>query len=348
MIVKKKPYRTIWMEGTDVKMINQLGLPFSFSIFTSTSYQQTAHAIRTMVVRGAGAIGAAAGFAMAQAALAAPDSGYETSLAQASETIKATRPTAYDLFYSVDRVLKAALTSREEAVNEAQKLANLNVQAAKAIGNSGLPLFSQNTRVLTHCNAGWLAFVDWGTALSPIYLASRQNLNPFVWVGETRPRGQGARLTAWELHNENIQHKVIADNTVASLMSQGKIDLVITGADRIARNGDAANKTGTLDRAILAKHFNIPFYIAAPSSTFDPSCPDGQAIPIETRGDDEVTHQTGPDSSGQTHTIAVVNTESSVYNPSFDVTPSNLITGFITEQGIITPNEQNISQFLSA
>lgn len=346
MIVQGKHYRTLWFEGTKLHLINQLLLPWEFSVVTSDHWETTAEAIKTMVVRGAGAIGAAAGFAMAQAALAAPANTYRDYLYRAAEAIRSTRPTAYNLFYAVNKVLDAAVVGAKTAVEEAQRLADENLDDGLRIGQQGLPLIKPDMKILTHCNAGWLAFVDWGTALAPVYQASRNGLNPFVWAGETRPRGQGARLTAWELFQEGINHTVIADNAVASLMAAGQVDLVITGADRIAMNGDTANKTGTLDRAILAKHYQIPFYVAAPLSTFDPDCFSGDNIPIEYRSGAEVTHQSGPDAENILHTVAVTNPGSPVVNPSFDVTPARLISGIITPQEIINPCREEIEKLI--
>jgi S-methyl-5-thioribose-1-phosphate isomerase len=197
-------------------------------------------------------------------------------------------------------------------------------------------LIKDGARLETHCNAGWLAFVDYGSALSPIYQAQKKGKKLFVYVDETRPRGQGARLTAWELNNENVPHSVIADDAGAFLMLQGKIDLVIVGADRIAANGDVANKIGTLEKAICAKEFGIPFYVAAPTSTFDPACATGRDIPIEERSEDEVLYQTGITAKGSLEKILVASPGSHAINPAFDITPAKYITGIITEKGIVT------------
>jgi methylthioribose-1-phosphate isomerase len=195
---------------------------------------------------------------------------------------------------------------------------------------------------MTHCNAGWLGFVDYGSALSPIYRAHGESKKIFVYVDETRPRGQGARLTAWELQNESVPYAVVPDNAGAHLMAKGLVDMVIVGADRIARNGDSANKIGTLEKAIAAKHYGIPFYVAAPISTFDMNCLSGAHIPIEERDPDEVLWQTGPDKNGEMHTIQVCTPGSKVMNPAFDVTPAELITAIITEKGVIKPTEEAI------
>jgi len=335
MNVNGKNYRTVWMEGSSVFMIEQNLLPFEFSIFESKSYSETCRAIRTMIVRGAGAIGAAAGYAMAQACLEAPAGRLTEFLSGARKEIESSRPTARNLFYAVDRVFTAAKLSVKQAITEAQAIADEDAIASQKIGEFGKELIHDGFGIATHCNAGWLAFVDYGTALSPVYMSHNEGKKIFVYVDETRPRGQGARLTAWELHNAGIPHAIIPDNALAWYMSQGKINLVITGADRIASNGDTANKIGTLEKAIAAKHFNIPFYIAAPTSTFDLNCPDGNHILIEERSPDEVLYQEGITREGKKERILVCSPGSSALNPAFDVTPAELITGFITEKGII-------------
>ena len=338
MKVGNTHYKTLWMEGNLVYMIDQTLLPFDFKIKTSKTSAETCEAIKNMTVRGAGAIGAAAGFAMAQAYMEGLDP------EKARECIRATRPTARDLFYAVDKVFEAGKLSLDSVIAEAQRLAMVNEEATQKIGTNGVQLIKDNARILTHCNAGWLAFVDYGSALSPIYEAHRQGRKVFVYVDETRPRSQGARLTAWELMNEGVEHLIIPDNAGAHLMSKGKVDLIIVGADRIATNGDVANKIGTFEKAIVAKHFGIPFYIAAPLSTFDLSAKTGNAIEIEERSPDEVNYQTGPDANGQMHTIRVSNPGSNALNPAFDVTPAEFITGIITEKGIIQPNREEISK----
>lgn len=331
MKVAGKDFLTVRFDEGVVYLIDQNQLPFAFAIHKCFSCEDTCSAIRDMTVRGAGAIGAAAGFAMAQAYIADDDP------LSAAERIKATRPTARDLFFAVDRVYSAGQISVQAAVDEAQRLARVNVEAAMSIGRFGEPLISDGARVLTHCNAGWLGFVDYGSALSPVYMAHRGGKQVFVYADETRPRSQGARLTAWELANEGIEHTIVPDNAGAYLMSKGLIDLVIVGADRIAANGDVANKIGTFEKAILAKHFGIPFFVAAPGSTFDLDTPTGSDIIIEERNADEVHYQTGPDADGRIRTVRVTNPGSQAFNPAFDVTPAEFITGIITEKGIIKP-----------
>jgi len=344
MKVNGKDFQTIWMEGTSVMMIEQNMLPFTFQIYEAKTYKQTCHAIATMIVRGAGAIGAAAGFAMAQAFQKAPKNNRVKFLLRAKEQIEATRPTARNLFYATERVYAAGQKSVEAAVEEAHEVARKDAADSQAIGNFGNQLIKNGFRIQTHCNAGWLAFVDFGTALSPIYKAHQSGKNIFVWVDETRPRGQGARLTAWELQNERIPHAIVPDTAGAWLMSQSKTDIMIVGADRIAANGDTANKIGTFEKAIVAKTFGVPFYVAAPTSTIDLNCKTGNDIVIEERGDVEVLYQTGTDAKGKIRTIRVAAPGSGAVNPAFDVTPAEYITGIITEKGIIKAEEKEIGK----
>ena len=338
MKVNGKNYKTVWYEpGTNiVYMIDQTKLPFSFEIVSLKNHKETAHAIKTMIVRGAGAIGAAAGYAMAQAFVENSD---DTYVNEAKKHISGTRPTAVNLFYAVDKVFDAGKISVNDAVQASFEVAEEDERYSRLIGKYGNELITKNAKILTHCNAGWLAFVDYGTALSPVYTAADEGKNPFVFVDETRPRSQGARLTAWELYHAGIDHRVIADNAAAFYMNRGEIDLVIVGADRIAANGDVANKIGTMGRAIIAKHFNVPFYVAAPSSTFDRACPSGNDIPIEERSEDELLYHTGPTREGVMTEIRLASPGSKGLNPAFDVTPASLITGIITEKGIFKPGE---------
>lgn len=344
MNVGGKHYRTIWMEGSSVFMIDQNALPFEFRIHEAKTYRDTCHAIIKMITRGAGAIGAAAGFAMAQASLEAASigSGAELFIEQARKEIENTRPTARNLFYATEKVFEAGKRSASEALAAAQQLANENLNDALKIGEYGNELVKDGFRILTHCNAGWLGFVDWGSALAPVYVAHRSGKKVFVYADETRPRSQGARLTAWELQNEGVAHLIVPDNAGAHLMSKGMVDMVIVGADRIAANGDVANKIGTFEKAIVAKEFNVPFYVAAPLSTFDLSIPDGSHIPIEERSADEVLYQSGPDETGKIRRILVASPGSGAINPAFDVTPARYIAGIITEKGIIKPTREAI------
>ncbi len=344
MKVNEKHYRTVWMEGNSIFMIEQNLLPFEFKIFEAKNYQETCMAIKTMIVRGAGAIGATAGYALAQAALAANPENYLEEINKAKLAIESTRPTARNLFTATERVYAASLKSPQEAIKEAQCIADEDADTSLAIGQYGNKLIKSGYGIETHCNAGWLAFVDHGTALSPIYQAHQEGKNIFVYVDETRPRNQGAKLTAWELKNENIPHAIIPDNAGAHLMSLGKINLIITGADRIAANGDTANKIGTLEKAIAAKFYGIPFYIAAPRATFDLNCPTGKEIIIEERTQNEVLYQTGMNKQNKQEKILVSAPGSQAINPAFDVTPAELITGIITEKGIIKPTIEEIQK----
>ncbi|MFH1642596.1 MAG: S-methyl-5-thioribose-1-phosphate isomerase [Nanoarchaeota archaeon] len=330
MEINNKHYRTVWMEGNVVKLIDQPKLPHKFEIYDCNNYRKTAHAIRDMVTRGAGAIGATAGYAMAQAFLA------DENIKEAAEYIKSMRPTAQNLFYAVNKVKKAA--DKTEAMKLAEEIADEDASFCERIGEHGQALITDGFKILTHCNAGWLAFVDWGSALSPVYKAKRAGKNVFVFTDETRPRCQGARLTAFELAGEKIPHAIIADNAAGYYMKNGEVDMVIVGSDRIAANGDVANKIGTYEKAVLAKENNIPFYVAAPSTTIDFDCPSGDKIPIEERDESEVLTMFGEDSKGNILNIRLAPKASHAKNPAFDVTPAKYIKGIITEQGIIEPS----------
>jgi len=337
MKVEGKDYRTVWMEGNTVCLIEQNLLPFEFKIFRAENYKETCMVISTMIVRGAGAIGATAAYAMAQAFVEGNNDAEFVNNARLE--IENTRPTAQNLFYATERVYRAGQSSIERAIVEAQKIADEDADACKQIGELGNDLIKDGWNIETHCNAGWLAFVDYGSALSPVYAAHRSGKKVFVYADETRPRGQGARLTAWELKNENVPHVIIPDNAGAHLMSQGKIDMMIVGSDRIAANGDVANKIGTLEKAIAAKYYGIPFYVAAPTSTIDFDCASGKDIPIEQRHQDEVLYQSGPNAEGKLENVLISSPGSEAMNPAFDVTPAELVTAIITEQGVFKPGE---------
>ncbi|MCD4697705.1 MAG: S-methyl-5-thioribose-1-phosphate isomerase [Bacteroidales bacterium] len=342
MKINGKHYRTVWMEGSSVFMIDQTKLPFEFKIYEAKTYKDSCVAIKTMITRGAGAIGAIAGFAMTQAFIEFNRD--ELLLLKAKKEIESTRPTARNLFYATQRVFNAGKISTEKAFPEAQKMAEENIEEARQIGINGNRLIRDGFKIGTHCNAGWLGFVDYGSALSPIYVANEEGKEVFVYVNETRPRGQGARLTAWELKNEGIPHAIIPDNATAYYMSKGQMDMMIVGADRVASNGDVANKIGTLEKAIVAEKFGVPFYVAAPLSTFDLDCKSGDEIPIEERGMEEVLFQEGPSTNGIITKIMVSNPGSDALNPAFDVTPAKLIKGIITEKGVVEPKIKAISE----
>jgi S-methyl-5-thioribose-1-phosphate isomerase len=352
-----KDYRTVWLTGKTVKMIDQRLLPHRFEIHEARNYRETAEAIRNMTVRGAGAIGVTGAFGVAQAALETQTEDLKVFLnyvENAAATLKGTRPTAVNLFHAIDRCLSAIRGRgtvdefRELAVNEAQRIAEEDVEASRKIGEYGKDLIEDGFGILTHCNAGALAFIDYGTALSPIRLAHYEGKEIFVFVDETRPMCQGARLTAWELLQEGIKHAVIVDNAAGFYMGNENIQLVIVGADRIAKNGDVANKIGTYEKAALAKENRIPFYVAAPLMTFDPKCRRGKDIPIEERSPDEVLSMWGVNEKEQFTKVRIAPTPSEARNPAFDITPAKFVSGIITEKGIIRPPfKENILNLLS-
>lgn len=329
-----KEYRTIWMDGTTVCMIDQRLLPHSFEICRARSCDETISAIRDMAVRGAPAIGAAAAYATAQAASAYSGSDMEAfkrHMEASAANIKEARPTAYDLFYAVDSVMERILNAhsikeaKEVALKESRMYADRSAEACRMIGEYGNALIAEGYRLLTHCNAGALACVDYGTALSPVRAAHRDGKRIMVYVDETRPRLQGAKLTAWELSQEEIPYVLIADNAAGYYMKKGDIDMVIVGADRITRDGDVFNKIGTYEKAVCAKENRIPFYVAAPKSTFDPLL-SAKDVRVEERAHEELFFIDGVRIAPQGCIAA---------NPSFDLTPKKYISGYITEEGVV-------------
>jgi methylthioribose-1-phosphate isomerase len=338
-------YRSVWLDrdGWAVCIIDQTKLPWAFDILRLTSMVQVAQAIRTMQVRGAPLIGAVAAFGLA---LAMREDSSSEAMERDALLLAETRPTAVNLRWAVERMLTRLRNTRvadraAAAYAEAQAIADEDADRSEAIGRHGAALIgamaqnnARRVNLLTHCNAGWLATVDWGTALAPIYKAFEQGIDLHVWVDETRPRNQGAALTAWELGCHGVAHTVIADNAGGHLMQHGQVDMVIVGADRVTRTGDAANKIGTYLKALAAHDNHIPFWVALPSSTVDWSLADGVAdIPIEERSAEEVATVTGRTSAGCIETVRVTPLDSPVANPAFDVTPARLITGIITERG---------------
>ena len=319
---KKCDIRAVWFENGKVRMIDQRELPARIVLVDFDDYLEIAEAIRNMTTRGAPSIGATAAYAMCMAALKGCD------LDKASKDIKAARPTANDLFYAVD-YMYGKLMAGEDPIVSADGYAQMMVDKCNMIGEYGSELIKDGMKLITHCNAGALATVDVGTALAPMRKAWEQGKRFFVYASETRPRLQGMQLTAWELNQEGIDHAIIPDGASAYYMAQG-VDMIITGADRIAENGDFANKIGTFDKAIVAKHFGIPFYVAAPISTFDFSTKTGKDIVIEQRAEEEVT---------MVKDIRIAPVGSRALNPAFDVTPAELVTGFITEKGILKPDQ---------
>lgn len=319
---EEKDVRAVWFEEGKVRMIDQRKLPGSLEFVSFNDHRGVAEAIRNMTVRGAPSIGASAAYAMCLASLEGAD------LKRAAEEIKSARPTANDLFYAVDWMYGALMGGRDP-VEAADAYAQSMVDKCIAIGGYGEPLIENGAKIMTHCNAGALATVDVGTALAPMRAARDAGKDFFVYVSETRPRLQGMQLTAWELVQEGIPHSIIPDGASAHYMSKG-VDLIITGADRIAANGDFANKIGTLDKAIAARYYGIPFYVAAPVSTFDFSTKTGKDIVIEERSEKEVTEICG---------CRIAPNGSRALNPAFDVTEAGMVTGFITEEGILKPDD---------
>jgi methylthioribose-1-phosphate isomerase len=349
-------YRSVWVDcadGWSVHILDQTKLPWALEILRLTDVAQAAHAIRAMQTRGAPLIGAVAAYGLCLALRA--DASTE-AMERDAALLAATRPTAVNLRWALDRMLTRLRNTRPDqrvavAYAEAAAIADEDAAQCEAIGRHGLPLIETvaarkgggRVNVLTHCNAGWLATVDWGTALAPIYTAHNAGVDLHVWVDETRPRNQGAALTAWELGKHGVPHTVIADNAGGHLMQHGEVDLAIVGADRVTRAGDVANKIGTYLKALAARDNNVPFWAAVPSSTIDWTLSDGVAeIPIEERGGAEVTDVTGRMVDGRIATVRVAPLDSAAANPAFDVTPARLVTGLITERGRCDASEAGL------
>ena len=344
MKISGRHYRTIWPTAAgSVRVIDQSRLPFEFSTMDLNTLDDAAQAIRTMVVRGAPLIGATAAYGMA---LAVRSSASDEHIDEAERILRATRPTAHNLVWALTRIrgALAGVAPRERAdaaFREAALICEADVEQCRAIGLHGFEIIRRSANaagrtvnILTHCNAGWLACVDWGTALSPIYAAHDAGIPVHVWVDETRPRNQGAALTAFELAAHGVPHTVIADNLGGHLMQHGRVDMVIVGSDRITATGDVCNKVGTYLKALAARDNGVPFYAAFPLSTIDWSLDHGRDIPIEERSAAELTHITGRTSSGSMETVRVVPDGSPALNLAFDVTPARLVTELITECGL--------------
>jgi methylthioribose-1-phosphate isomerase len=357
MKVDGKHIRSIWLEpdGWTVSAIDQRRLPHDFVVAKLTTCDAAADAIRSMLVRGAPLIGATAAYGMA---LAMRTHGSDAALDSAYDKLIATRPTAINLKWALDemRSLLRPLppTARAEvAYSRADAIAEDDIAINKGIGQHGVALIEaiaatrkpgERVNLLTHCNAGWLATVDWGTATAPIYLAHERGIAIHVWVDETRPRNQGASLTAWELGHHGVPHTVVPDNTGGHLMQHGMVDLVIVGTDRVTARGDVCNKIGTYLKALAAHDNGVPFYVALPSPTIDFSVDDGiREIPIEQRGAEEVTDMTGRTADGRIETVRIVPAGSPVANYGFDVTPARLVTGLITERGVLKADRTALS-----
>lgn len=366
MKINGQNYRTIWINNQGkLSVINQLKLPHVFEVVTLLDVDAVYHAINSMVVRGAGLIGATAAYGMWIAATKAPNDSlksFNNHMLSEAMRLRATRPTASNLGLAIERQLKhmeggATIDEKIELIKAgAEEIADEDAEFCRRIGQHGLELIKKiadfkpgkTINILTHCNAGWLAFVDYGSALSPIYAAHDAGVPVHVWVDETRPRNQGASLTAWELASHGVPHSLIADNVGGHLMQHGMVDMVITGADRVTRNGDAANKIGTYLKALAAKDNNIPFYIAFPSTTIDFSLHDGVAqIPIEERSADEVRMVVGKLPSGSVASVQICPDQTEACNWGFDVTPARLITGLLSERGVCAATESGIFDLFS-
>ena len=357
MRIDGRDTRTIWLgrDGVAVHVIDQRALPHRFALRVLRTDAEAAEAISDMTVRGAPLIGAAGAYGLALAMAADPG---DANLSAAYERLLVARPTAVNLRWALDRV-RARLSPlrpaerRDAAYAEAARIADEDVATCAAIGEHGAGLIaaaferagrSRPVNVLTHCNAGWLATVDWGTALAPIYKAHRAGVPVHVWVDETRPRNQGASLTAYELLGEGVPHTVVVDNVGGHLMQHGKVDLCIVGTDRTTRTGDVCNKVGTYLKALAARDNGVPFYVALPSSTVDWRIGDGvREIPIEERSADEVALMSGETAAGAIETVRIVPRGSPVSNFAFDVTPARLVSGLITERGICPASEAGLT-----
>ena len=343
MKIKNKEYRTIWYENDIVKIIDQTKLPHQFVIKDLKSVKDTINAIKIMEVRGAPLIGGTAAYGMA---LAVKQNSKPDFIKKSSEDLIQSRPTAINLKWAVDRMMKkiSGINSHrilDIALNEAKEICDEDEKFCKNIGLNGTKIIEEiynkkkNTvNILTHCNAGWLATINWGTATSPIYHAHKKGIPIHVWVDETRPRNQGANLTSYELNEENIPNTIIADNTGGILMQRGQVDMCIVGTDRTLSNGDVCNKIGTYLKALAAHDNNVPFYVALPSSTIDWEIKDGKEIPIEERNSEELSHIEGVDENNEIKKILIYPKKSKAMNLAFDVTPAKYITGLITEKGI--------------
>jgi methylthioribose-1-phosphate isomerase len=348
------PYRSVWVDpddGWSVRIFDQTKLPWSLDVLRLTEVAQAAQAIRSMQVRGAPLIGAVAAYGVCLGVRADASS---EAMERDCAMLAATRPTAVNLRWAIERMLTVLRNTQLEhrvavAYAEAGKIADEDAAQCEAIGRHGVVLIEQAAvhgkkpvNVLTHCNAGWLATVDWGTALAPIYMAYERGIDLHVWVDETRPRNQGAALTAWELGRHGVAHTVVADNAGGHLMQRGMVDLVIVGTDRVTRAGDVANKIGTYLKALAAHDTGVPFWVALPSTTIDWTLRDGLDIPIEERAQAEVTTMTGRTADGALATVQVTAPGSGAKNPAFDVTPARLVTGLITERGRCAASEAGL------
>ena len=351
MRIENKSYQTIWFENNLVKIIDQTKLPHRFIIKDLKTVKDAINAIKTMEVRGAPLIGATAAYGLVLSIIEKNDLFF---LKKSSEDLIAARPTAINLKWAVDRMIKklSGVNNKDIlqlALDEAKDIIEEDVSYCKNIGLNGLKIIEEISNkkrdvvnILTHCNAGWLATIDWGTATSPIYHAHQKGVKVHVWVDETRPRNQGANLTSYELNEEGIPNTVITDNAGGILMQRGQVDMCIVGTDRTLSNGDVCNKIGTYLKALAAKDNNVPFYVALPSSTIDWNIKDHKQIPIEERNSEELSHVEGIDKNNQVTKVRIYPQKSKSMNLAFDVTPAKYVTGLITEKGICEASEKGL------
>ena len=351
MQVNGKVYRTIWFENNIVKIIDQTKLPHQFIIKDLKTVKDSINAIKTMEVRGAPLIGATAAYGLVLSIIEKNDQSF---LKKSSEDLIASRPTAINLKWAVDRMMKklSGINSNEVlkiALEEAKAIVEEDVTFCRNIGINGLKIIQEiankkkdTVNILTHCNAGWLATIDWGTATSPIYHAHQKGIKVHVWVDETRPRNQGANLTSYELNEEGIPNTIITDNAGGILMQRGQVDMCIVGTDRTLSNGDVCNKIGTYLKALAAKDNNVPFYVALPSSTIDWNIRDFKKIPIEERNSEELSHVEGLDENKDVKKIRIYPEKSKALNLAFDITPAKYVTSLITEKGICEASEKGL------
>ncbi len=351
MKIEGKEYKTIWFQNNIVKIIDQTKLPHQFIIKDLKTVKEAINAIKTMEVRGAPLIGATAAYGLVLSVIENND---QTFLQKSASDLINSRPTAINLKWAVDRMIKKLSGVNSEkileiAINEAQKICEEDIKFCEKIGLNGLKIIEEiynkkkdTVNILTHCNAGWLATINWGTATSPIYQAHKKGIPVHIWADETRPRNQGANLTSYELNEEGIKNTIIADNTGGILMQRGQVDMCIVGTDRTLFNGDVCNKVGTYLKALAAKDNNIPFYVALPSSTIDWKTKNSKDIPIEERNSDELSKIEGIDEDGNIKKVQIYPKKSSAINLAFDVTPAKYITGLITEKGVCEASEKGL------
>jgi methylthioribose-1-phosphate isomerase len=356
MKIDGKSYRTIWFDNNIVKIIDQTKLPHQFIIKNLKTSKDAINAIKTMEVRGAPLIGATAAYGLVLSIIEKNDLSF---LKKSSEDLIASRPTAINLKWAIDRMMKKLLGVNSNeilkiALEEAKLITEEDISFCENIGLNGLKIIEKiaekkkdTVNILTHCNAGWLATIDWGTATSPIYHAHKKGIKVHVWVDETRPRNQGANLTSYELNEEGVQNTIIADNTGGILMQRGQVDMCIVGTDRTLSNGDVCNKIGTYLKALAAKDNNVPFYVALPSSTIDWNIKDHKKIPIEERNSEELSHIEGLDKDNKLQKVQIYPQKSKAMNLAFDVTPAKYVTGLITEKGVCEASEQGLKRLFN-